>query len=631
MDESPQSRKTLRQALSGQWQIPLFLVVLAAFVTVLLQLRPERPKRSFEERYAALEQLAGANRYYDFYKEAEELRRASEDEAQLGWVHGLAGQVRSRELRGRHEFGVETMERRSAAVNYETIIQDYSEALARGWIEPDSEAKVDVFHDIGLAYWGLNEAEKAIASLNQAISFEERLRPGVYRDLVGMHLSSRGKEYLNSSLSLLEGMLGESSLGTDDRGWAFVHKAQVLVAQGREADALKFLTGADESIRSSRYGLEMEFYRGRAMRNGGQADEAELILRDLLGRLTSRGDIYAQTALELGKINYEQYRDHDARGFYERVVSTQPGKDWYAAGKLGLAQCAAMQQQDEEALELFAEAVRLLKRNPYNRAVSMAEVQESLAMLSEQLGLERKYKLALRYVAIEKEVVLQDDLRAVNRFALMHERMAKQLSDQLREVQSGVRESAVSESEREWVSEQKQLIKEHYVISAEGYLHLAKLGITEDDLYGLSLWKAASNYDKAGDVENAIVVWQRVVKEREGKGRWPMGVFNLAQSYRSVGSYEEAIEYFQILREKNPRSPAALGSAVPLAKCYLSKDPAEPERAESLLREVLKDRALTPLAPAYREALFVLGDLHYDVGEFSKAVNVFTEGIDRYP
>ncbi|MCH9021321.1 MAG: tetratricopeptide repeat protein [Planctomycetes bacterium] len=175
------------------------------------------------------------------------------------------------------------------------------------------------------------------------------------------------------------------------------------------------------------------------------------------------------------------------------------------------------------------------------------------------------------------------------------------------------------------------MIKEHYAISAEGYLHLAKLGITEDDLYGLSLWKAASNYDKAGDVEHAIAVWQRVVKEREGKSRWPMGVFNLAQSYRSVGSYDEAVEYFQILREKYPRSPAALGSAVPLAKSYLSKDPPEPGRAEKLLREVLKDRALTPLAPAYREALFVLGDLHYDEGEFPKAINVFTEAIDRYP
>ena len=152
MKKSPETNLTLRQAVQGKWQIPLFSVSLVAFVLVLLQLRPSQDQPSFEDNLADLQQLARENRYHDFYLQAEQLRLTAVDHSQLGQVHGLVARTRVQQLKQRHDFGIEPDEHSSVSANYENIIKDYREALHRDWVDPNSPAIWEVQFQLVIFY-----------------------------------------------------------------------------------------------------------------------------------------------------------------------------------------------------------------------------------------------------------------------------------------------------------------------------------------------------------------------------------------------------------------------------------------------------------------------------------------------
>ena len=199
-----------------------------------------------------------------------------------------------------------------------------------------------------------------------------------------------------------------------------MRKAEVLIAQGKEDESLTLLNSADQSICESRYGEELVLLRGRALHHAGNSDEADIILRELMDRIIDREDVFSQVLLELGRINYEQYRDHDARGFYELVCETQAGKDWFVAGRLGLAECSFLQQRYDESVVHYQEAIDLIKQYPNNRCVDPVDIQESLALQAHHLALIKQYDLALPFLELEQQIASENDVIAADRFARIH-------------------------------------------------------------------------------------------------------------------------------------------------------------------------------------------------------------------
>ncbi|MFC1782449.1 tetratricopeptide repeat protein [Planctomycetota bacterium] len=632
MDEMPRSRMTLRQALSRQWQIPLFMLSGVAFVFILVQMRPQGPKRvSFDERLESLRSLSQENRYDEFYQRAELLRLEAEDEGQLGRVHALAAQTRVKQLKQSNEFDIDLSQRRGARENYQKIIQDYSEALQRKQPDPESSASSEIYHDISLAYWSMNEAGEAIRVLLKAIEVADEFVPLFHRNLVQMYFASRPENYLSLSLENLEKLMTQPESSGDDRAWAFLRKTEVLLGQGNEEEALALLERADHSIKESQYGEELEYLRGRALHQVGQTDQADEVLRALLKRITDSGDTYAQTALELGKINYEQYRDQDARRFYQLVVDSQLGKDWYLAGKLGLAESALMQQRYNEALQHYQGTVDLLNKAPHNRAVTFKQVQQSLAVWGQNFGLLKQYETALPLLEIEQQIADEDDVNAAFRFAQVNARRALQLQEQLKESEQAVKSGIASAEEEQWLQQQQQQISAYFETAAEQYLRVAYLAGGDDDLYKDNLWQSASSYNKAGNVEKTIETWHRFVTEQEGESRWPRALFNLAQACQANGDFGQAIDFYETLLSKHPQSLATFDGIVPLAHSYLALEPPERDKAETLLRSVLQDPAINPPSSYFRDALFELGELYYDSQNYPEAISKLTEAINRYP
>ena len=199
MDDSPKSQLTFRQAMSGQWQIPLAIVSLVAFVGLIWQLRPGDDAPTFDELIEGVQAFADQERYPEFYAAAEELRRQAQSEEQLARVHFMVAQVRVQELRSLSQWGMDAY-RLSAPANYERIIYDYSIALQRNMPDPNTAASVPIFRDLALACWNLNQPEKAVTSLNKAIACTENFDAGLNRLLVQMLLASRPENYLENSM-----------------------------------------------------------------------------------------------------------------------------------------------------------------------------------------------------------------------------------------------------------------------------------------------------------------------------------------------------------------------------------------------------------------------------------------------
>jgi len=632
MDDSPKSKTTLRQALVGQWQVPLFVLSLVGFVTVLMQLRPQKVEISYDRKLDELRQLSQENRYYDFYVKAEQLRLEAEDSRQLGKVHYLVAQSRVKELRQQHQMGLGESYRRSASANYENIIRDYKESLGRNCPDPNTAESTEAFANMSLAYWQLNDAEQALGYLNRAIQVSGGFDPSLHRRLIRMYFSSRPKGYLDQCMKHLDKILSQNESTPDDRAWAYVRKAEVMIAQDKEQQALQWLDQADASVADSAYGEELEFLRGRALYHAGHNDQADLVLRNLIKKMNDRGDVYAQVALELGKINYEQFRDHDAKHFFKLVADSHQGKEWYVAAQLGMAECAALQQRYGQAEALYQEVVDLLLENSHNRSVNIPQVQKSLAILSHHLGMSKKYDLALPFLEIEQQIAVTDDVDAAHRFAWMHADMGQDLLGRLDQARRSLVDSKIDAEEDKWTEQQEKLISAHFEQAADEFLRVAVLAVNQDDLFGESLYNAAINYDKAGKAEKSIEAWERFVLEREGKKQWPRALFYLAQAYQSLGRYDQAITYYETLIEKHPKMHIAFNAIVPLARCYISKEPSDTERAQQLLLAVLdSDEVINPRSIYYRQAMIELGELFYNTQKYDQVIRYLDEAVQRYP
>ncbi len=694
MDDSPKTKLTLRQVLSRQWQIPLFILSMIAFAVVLLQLRPVVVPFDFEGHFENLSKLAGENRYIEFYNDAENLRLEVETDEQYGRLLALVAQARVKELRQRHEIGIEPHLNRSNSKNYELIIKDYTEALLREQPEKGSVEYVQAFVDLATAYWAMNNSGQAFAAMDKAIAatmkpveaeedasglegesigetdetgavdegavdeaekaevatddgaagmmedasvsavevaaFAEKLLPELYRDKAQMLLLARPEGYQEESLGLLEKIQAQPGATSADKAWAHVREIELYIGRGDGEMALMLLGASGKEILESQYAGEVELLRGSALRQAGRIDEAEVVLRELLKKTDDRGDIYAQTALELGRINYDQYRDHDARRFYELVISTQMGKDWYIAANLGLAECYGLQQRYPEALNYYQKTVDGLRVNPFSRAINIPQVHKSLTMTAQKLNLLKQYREALPFQEVEQQIA-GDDVYTVLRYAQTLARLAEELVNELNEATKASVLHEPTKTEQLWVEQQKQQINSLYEKSSEQYLKVAKLAVANDELYGQSLWQGAVNYDKSGNSEKSIATWRRFVIEREGQPRWPQGMFNLGQAYQAAMRFDEAITIFESLRQEHPKAIAAFEGMVPLAMCYLAKEPPEVGKAEELLLAVLQDPALTPRSRLYRLAMFELGELYYDNKQYPQAINILTEAIERYP
>ncbi len=629
-----QDNLSFRQAIAGKWQIPLFIVAGIIFVVTLFLIKPEVVEPTFQEKLDKIMPLAHSNRYSEFYSSLDQLRQETRLKEDLSRVYSASAEVRAQELRQNRELGVGPSVRRSARDNYQNIINDYKEAFKYGWLSSDDQKMKKVYGDVALAYWGLGEVDNAIEMARRAIDVAGSYDAQAYRLLALMYLTATPADYAATTMSLLNTMLAETDKQADQENyaWAFVKKVELLIATDDEKTSTLLLNSVEPEVLSSQYGEMVEYLQALAVKESGDIDKAEIMLRELLVRLKDRGDIYARVCLDLGEINYKQNRYNDARVFYGIVLDTQLGKEWYLGAMLGNAKCVRKQLRYYEAIAYYRDTLDLFKSSPLNRYVKAHDIQSSLSEFGQELSDAEMYQDALTVLAMEQEVAQETDIDAAYRFAVGHNVYADKLREGYADFESQLTSlDDMSPEDKQWHDQQSALIEKHYTLAAELYLRVAKIAVNNNELYGTCIRQAAVCYDYAGASMEAIAVWGRFIEEWEGTAYRADALYQLAQAYQSLGEFDQAIKYYSILREENPRSPAGFRAIVPMARCFESKEPPDFAGAEKILKSVLDDVAIMPDSPYFYEATSVLGELYYKMGNYKDAITSLSNAIKRNP
>lgn len=166
---------------------------------------------------------------------------------------------------------------------------------------------------------------------------------------------------------------------------------------------------------------------------------------------------------------------------------------------------------------------------------------------------------------------------------------------------------------------------------AAGYYlrHAHAVANTDEIAYGLSLWRAAAAYDRAQLWGKAIEVYGEFVLNRPGDPRLLMARLQLGQAYEADRQFEAALGQFKNIQTKQPRSPEAYASLVPMARCYIALK--NNDDAERILRHVTTNHpSITPDSEAYRQAIIELSNLYYRTDRFADAIPPLSFAVERY-
>jgi TolA-binding protein len=170
--------------------------------------------------------------------------------------------------------------------------------------------------------------------------------------------------------------------------------------------------------------------------------------------------------------------------------------------------------------------------------------------------------------------------------------------------------------------------------AGEEYLRLAKLSTLDPSATTSAVWQAAESFDLAGERARMIEVLETFVREYTDDMRVPEALLQLGRARQAAGQIPKAIAAYQRNLTEFPRTPAALGSLIPLSDCF--RQTGATDKAEQILLRVVTPRPgddlalITPEAPEYQDALFRLGDLYVEAEQYEKAISRYEEALDRY-
>jgi tetratricopeptide (TPR) repeat protein len=191
------------------------------------------------------------------------------------------------------------------------------------------------------------------------------------------------------------------------------------------------------------------------------------------------------------------------------------------------------------------------------------------------------------------------------------------------------------EAEGPAASQQRQAAQGHWVEAAEHYLALAKLTTLNAAESTKASWRAVEAFDRAGERERAAAVLECFVRESPEDARVPEALLRLGQIYQVLGDYERAIARYQQNLEAYATTLYAADCLVNLADCFIEVGALD--KAQQTLLRIVDHRpgdALSPIEPeaqVYKLALFRLGDLCIQTGEYESAIARYEEAIERYP
>jgi tetratricopeptide (TPR) repeat protein len=536
-----------------------------------------------------------------------------------------------------HGEGVENLD------NHKHIAEHYSQAAKDGaeleprQVERWGESLLAV-GDIDAARNRLGELDEGMAALPLAAQEEAQLvRRRLFRRIVETELVApeiRVTELLESISDYRSGQ----RLDAPEELWAVARLAQLRLEAGLADQAIDFLLIEMRRLDGQSREAPSEFAElysllGRAYFERGDYDRAQGHLEHALALYESPAPSQGETLVLLGQIAASQGNADAALERFQAVANDYQATPSYLAGLLGLAEARSVVGDHDSSLADYQTLQQRLEKSPHRVGkINSTRVAESLCERHDASLAMGKLQQALRYAALAEKLFKADDVPGdvLFRLASTSRQVAENvlaLALTLPDAGAEPNDSPTNTAMRNEANASFERAAEYFVRHSNSQRSSAE----SDDLWATSLWLAADSYDRAGRHDQSIQYFLNYVDRRPiDDPRRAETLFRIAQGYHAQLHHDKAIVYYEQVVADRSRTTFAAQTYVPLAQCYLALN----RRTEAIaqLRQVLSgDRLLKPDARDYRDALLALAGLHYAGGEFTPAIEMFTEALQRYP
>lgn len=537
---------------------------------------------------------------------------------------------------GQKELGI------SVDVNNETIVREYAAAEQLG-------EKLDP-RDLGY----LAETYLAMGRLDETIRRAERLvesdpgkRRALYKAMIERELARPDAE-AEQAMAFLTTLLGDQNLPASDRAWAMARQAHVLIETGYPDEAIiKLLRSLPRMVGSDGRELaELYLLLGRAYAITGRFDESARNL-ERASELLSEGDTLRGELLALeGEGLMRLGRTQEARDKFLEIRESFSGARTYLKGLLGLGEAEGELGRVDQSIEAFEALVRAMAMGERSSLVTRDEVSDAMlrqhrSLMSGRPGREASIhgetdaKVALKYAELAEALYPPDEAPTpvIEALALTHRTLAEELLPS----REGVTDPAMDIL---GMDRQRREEARKHLRMAGLYARMRTARVVGDaGAYAEALWSAADAYDRAGDEGDAIAALLEFVESFPSDGRHAEARFRLGVAYQARGEYERAAEVFRSvisdrdLRELGVRvGPYADASYVPLAQCLILDGKSENDaEAEAILLRVVDGTMTGTGAAIYTDAVVELAGLYDRAGQWTRAIERYTEVIERYP
>ncbi|CAN5648429.1 hypothetical protein BH09PLA1_BH09PLA1_22030 [soil metagenome] len=589
--------------LAQLWQLPLLLLSLALFGYAAYLFIDPQPGLTVEERinsakaFLAQERPDAANALLNRIITSEKL-----SPEQQGSVRLLIAESIDMAQKERHI---------SVPLNYVRIIEQTRLAAGVG-------AKLDwqAHRRLGEAFEALRQPAEALDSYRQAIDLDPAHSLRLQRKVIDLQLAQDDTTPAEHSL---DEYLTSNQLTDVERAWAQGQKANILIDQGKFAEARRLL---DQALKLSVDPVvqgEVNYHLGYCAYKLSNSPEAERYLRVARDQLRTQHPLDADAAYLLGKIAQERGDNSTAISFYEIVLVSHIDSKVAPSARLGRGVCRIANGQDDAGLTDLHDLVEEVQSHSTRQKLkdqALIALQQGAQILTGRQNLTGAIEL-LAY-----EQTLQPD-PAANFYA----RLGNVFESRAEQVERSIPSAQGAERIR-----REQQVRESRTRAGDAFIaYSRKLTLADDKGYGEAMWKGIDLYDRAANVQCVISALDLFASERPEDPLTPDALLRLGRAYQAAGLFDKAIDAFSRNQFRYPKSLAASKSAVPLAQAYIAKGPEAFPKAETVLLSVVENNPLvTPEAEEFRQALFELAQLYYRTTRYEEAVARLEEFTQRY-
>jgi TolA-binding protein len=625
-DPASTSEKSAVVGWGDVWQLPALVLGAGIMVATVMHAMTLVPKPDFESPLVKAEQQVAAAEYEaaiatlntQVYPYVGTPDLSSAKQGEFNQLMGRALYL------GQRGLGIDRED------NNKNIKASYLEAETLGVELPASD--ISYLADTLLSLGEFDAARKRADSLP---SDEKGRRLVLYRRLVdeAMEPARRRDE---AAFELVSAMLMDPQLAADDRAWALGRQAELQIDRGYAEDAMNRLLRELPRLDavSPRERGPLHLLLARAYIEVQSLDAAEVQL-SVAANMISPGDLrMMQLTLLQGQVLTLKGDHAGARERFQLVLDSVPSSRWRLWGEFGLAKAASIMDDDEEALAAFTRLVELLGKGEKSREVSAVLVAESLTKRATDRFDRGATELSLRYGVLAERVLGEANLPGETLLGLAsaHRRSAD-------EIIAAVKAKSTSDvALADLDPATRGQVRSHLTAAAVYYRkHADKVVLSNVQMYSDSLWMSGDCYDRAGDQEAAVRIFQLYAAERPGDPRQPEARFRLAQAYQVRGDLDNAAAIYRDLIKsrgdvETGSGPWADASEVPLARCLLLDGNAENDaEAEQILRTVVSGQIGGPDSASFRSAIFELANHYYRKSDYDPAIERFEEALTRYP